>query len=236
MVDTLNGDEREIIDFLHRVAEDGRYERRVYLLRGATGHGHKSAPLHPEPVGPVSDDPIEAIRIDPDDAFSLQQRGYIESSRPLGGKGLARVALSRKGRLLRDNGYVEIAEAPSAGQTQNNYILGQAAIAQTQDGNITQQVGASPDLAEIAALLDDLREAVGQLGIPQEDREDYAEQISQLRDAVSAPAPRRAKLLMLWVAIQTFATVESTIQGAERVQLVLQRLGPHMGGLLQALH
>ncbi len=235
----IHEDEREIIEFLYRVAHDSRYSRRVVYLRGINGRGSdgtisKGAFLSTE-TRDGSHSVVESITCEPENVESLSARGYIDGTVPTSGTLIGRITLSAKGIALHEDGYTERLDAPATMQTQHNYVYGSAAIAQTQTGNVAQHIGTVADLEEVRQLLSDLHEAINRLGVSDEEREEYVVPVAQLQDQLSAPSPRRARLLMAWGAIQAFATIESTIQGAERVQHLIQALAPHMTTLLQTL-
>jgi len=227
----LHEDEREIIDFLHRVGESERYERRVQFMPWFTGHGRKGGLLDPLSTGSGNGATIEQIWVDPSDVASLHERGYLDGPHPRSAHSPYLYTLSQEGRQLRDRGYVELPDPLTDSQTQYNLIYGQATIAQTGTGAISQHVGESADIATIRVLLAELREALVHSEMAEEDREEYQSAVDRLDGELVAQSPRLAVLLRVWAIIQTIGAAESFLQAGERASALVHALTPHMHAL-----
>lgn len=120
-------------------------------------------------------------------------------------------------------------EAPnSAGSS--TYNFGIMVTAQNVLGPVSQTGPAEADRAATQALLAELREAIDSLDILEDERELLTKNLDVLGAEIERePEPRRAMLDMAWKAIQGFVAAEGTLQGIDRVRLILNTVGTLLG-------
>ena len=108
-------------------------------------------------------------------------------------------------------------------------------IAQTAAGDVTQVINREDGIVDATRLLGDLEVAIRELHAPEDDRDSLIAPVEQLKVEIRQPRPLATRLLVAWSAVQTYATMETSWQGWDRVQRIASELAPKLHALLPAL-
>lgn len=121
----------------------------------------------------------------------------------------------------------------SAGNTFNVHA-GVVNIAQSQSGDIYQQAGGTPDVKAVRDLLGELELAIANMEATQEERDSFAEPVSQLRAELSHERPLLGRLMSGWGAVKAFATLQGAWAGLDHVQTLAAQVAPQVEAIIRA--
>ena len=111
---------------------------------------------------------------------------------------------------------------------------GSVNIGQTARGDVHQTVTPAAELAEVARLLGELRQAIAELDAGDDEKRAFLEPVERLGAEVGKPNPLRAALAMGWTTMTGIATVEGTWQGWDRVQRLAGEVAQHLAPVIQS--
>lgn len=213
--------EREILEFLARLEGDARYERRAKLMKNLSGfdsHGPGGL-LLTTAKEPITGDAIDALQCDPGDVADLATRGYVSGVTTAAGPKVDPVGLTPQGWELIERNFEELPVSAPGSQT--------ISITGGQFGNANIGVQGSASISgspvaqggqDLRQLLDDLKRAIDESAVPEEDKTEAKLDAAQLQLELERPRKNGERIL------EYLKAIPATLKGATAVVTAVSHL------------